>query len=238
VWTRDVERARQGLRKGQLLSVSVVASPEEGWDLRQIAADFVQLARWAKEAGAQVVEANLSCPNVCSQEGQLYTSPQASHEISGAMADVLGEVPLALKIGLFAESEHAAAFVQAVGGFATALSTVNSISASVFRRTGEPAFDGMTRGIGGDCIRDRCNSEARMLADVIRREAPGLRLIGVGGIASAVDVRERLTAGAHHVQLATAAMLDPLLAVHIREEIGAATTHDHSLCVHGSIESR
>jgi dihydroorotate dehydrogenase (NAD+) catalytic subunit len=195
-----------------------VASPEEGWDLRQITEDFVQLARWAKEAGAQVVEANLSCPNVCSQEGQLYTSSEASREIAGEMASVLGDVPLALKIGLFASAEEAVSFVKAVGKFAAALSTVNSISAPVFQENGKPAFGGMTRGIGGDCIRDRCNAEARMLADVMHREAPGLRLIGVGGIATAADVRDRLAAGAHHVQLATAAMLDPMVAVRIREE--------------------
>ena len=44
-WTRDVERARRELSPKQLLSVSVVASPEEGWTLKQIVADFVQCAR-------------------------------------------------------------------------------------------------------------------------------------------------------------------------------------------------
>ncbi|MBI3683311.1 MAG: hypothetical protein HY235_23305 [Acidobacteria bacterium] len=33
----------------------------------------------------------------------------------------------------------------------------------------------------------------------------------------AQDVRDRLDAGAHHVQIATAAMLDPLLAIRIRQ---------------------
>ena len=34
--------------------------------------DFGDLAAMAREAGAQLVEANLSCPNVQSAEGELY----------------------------------------------------------------------------------------------------------------------------------------------------------------------
>ena len=220
VWRKDVEAARRGLRNDQALVVSVVASPEEDWSLGDIIADFVQCARWAKDAGAQAVEANLSCPNVCSQEGQLYHSPEASREISAAMADALGAIPLALKIGLFDDAGRAEAFIAAVGRYATALSTVNSISATVQTDRGDPAFDGSSRGIGGECVRDRCQAELAMLARVAWAEAPGLRLIGVGGVSTAEDVRGRLSAGAHHVQVATAAMLDPLVAVRIREEIG------------------
>jgi len=219
VWRKDVEAARRGLRGDQVLVVSVVASPEKDWDLGDITDDFVQCANWAKDAGAQAVEANLSCPNVCSQEGQLYHSPRASREISAAMADALGGVPLVLKIGLFDDAERAAAFVSAVGRYATALSTVNSISATVRTDRGDPAFAGSSRGIGGECVRDRCQAELAMLASVARAEAPGLRLIGVGGVSTAEDVRRRLSAGAHHVQVATAAMLDPLVAVRIRKEI-------------------
>lgn len=218
-WTKDVDRARLQLRPQQILSVSVVASPEAGWTLEQIVADFTDCARLAKEAGAQAVEANLSCPNVCSQEGQLYTSPAASREISAAMAGVLGRVPLILKIGLFANPDEAGLFVQAVEKYAAALSTTNSISARVVTPSGDSAFGGLTRGIGGECIRDRCNTEVEVLARALREEAPHLRLIGVGGIATAGDVRARLAAGAHHVQIATAAMLDPFVGVRIRSEM-------------------
>jgi dihydroorotate dehydrogenase len=112
----------------------------------------------------------------------------------------------------------AAAFVAAAGRHATALSTVNSISATVETDRGEAAFHGSSRGIGGECVRDRCQAELAMLAAVARAEATGLRLIGVGGVSTAEDVRQRLAAGAHSVQVATAAMLDPFVAVRIREQ--------------------
>ena len=216
VWRRDVEIARNGLAAGQALSVSVVATPQPGWTLEQMAADFVRCARWARDAGAQAVEANLSCPNVCTDEGQLYRSAAASGEIAARLRDAVGALPLILKIGLFDNPEEAAAFIEAVDAYATALSTVNSISARIVDPDGRPRFGGLTRGIGGACIRSRRLAEVAMLGDLIRRRGAGLRLIAVGGIGSAEDMRQAMKAGAHHVQIATAAMLDPLIGLRIR----------------------
>jgi dihydroorotate dehydrogenase len=63
-----------------------------------------------------------------------------------------------------------------------------------------------------------------MLREIIDRRRLPLGIVGVGGICSATDVVARLEAGAHHVQLATAAMLDPMVAVNIRRELGAGGT--------------
>ena len=220
VWREDVGRARKRLRSDQVLVVSVVASPEDGWSLEQIADDFTRCAVWAMEAGAQVIEANLSCPNVCSQEGQLYTSPKASEVVSIRIRDAIGKMPLILKIGLFERRESVCAFLGAVRNSATALSTVNSISASVVDRFGSAQFGGLARGVGGKCIRDRSNAEIEMWCDVLRDVAgPDMPLIGVGGISNFEDVGARMRSGAHHVQLATAAMLDPLVAIRIRREL-------------------
>ncbi len=219
VWRDDIGMARRHLRSNQVLVVSVVASPEGGWSLERIAADFTRCAVWAVEAGAQAIEANLSCPNVCSQEGQLYTSPVAARVVSSQIRDAIGHTPLILKIGLFEDRERAHEVVDAVKDSATALSAVNSISAAVADPTGAARFGGLTRGIGGRCIRDRCNAEVENLRQVAGGELP---LIGVGGIANADDVRARMAAGAKHVQLATAAMLDPLVGITMRRDLSRA----------------
>ena len=100
-WRADVERARLGLARGQLLVVSVVASPETGWSMSRIAADFAQCAGWAAASGAHAIDANLSCPNVCTQEGDLYLSPEASRAVAEEIRSRVTDLPLILKIGLF-----------------------------------------------------------------------------------------------------------------------------------------
>jgi dihydroorotate dehydrogenase len=218
LWQADVERARKGLRAGQVLVVSVVASPEAGWTMDQVADDFALCARWAAESGAQVVEANLSCPNVCSKEADLYLDAQASGLIAARVRDAAQGLPVALKIGLFPHREQAEALVESVAPYAAALSSANSITARV-SAGGRPLFEGLKRGIGGACITARCLEELKMLRGIVEAKGLATKLIGVGGVMNAADVRQRLAAGAHHVQLATAPMLDPEVGLRIRKEL-------------------
>jgi dihydroorotate dehydrogenase len=217
-WQGDVGRARRGMGPGQALVVSVVASPQQGWTLDDTVADYVRLARMARDAGAQAIEANISCPNVRTAEGEVFLSAKASRAVTAGMRAVVAELPLILKVGRFPTAEHAHAFIEAVDGYADAISTVNSLTARVRSTSGEWMFDALKRGIGGDCVRARANAEAALLSRVIAGTSARMKLIGVGGVFTAADVRKRLAAGAHHVQIATAAMLDPLTAVRIRRE--------------------
>ncbi|MBL8234914.1 MAG: hypothetical protein JNL98_40815 [Bryobacterales bacterium] len=217
-WRGDVERARAGLKDGQLLIVSVVASPSPGWTLDQVARDFADCAEWAEEAGAHIVEANLSCPNVCTQEADLYLSGEASGIIAGTVRSRLKRVPLALKAGLFHNEDQAAQVVDAVSSHAAAISATNSITATVSDH-GNPLFGGLRRGIGGASTTARCLEETRMLKRVITAARSPLELISVCGVMNAQDVRDRLAAGAQHVHLATAPMIDPLIGVKIRREL-------------------
>lgn len=216
IWRADIEQTCRALGPRQVLCVSVVASPEDGWGLDEIAADFARCARWAADAGAQVVEANLSCPNVCTGEADLYLSARAARAVAQACRAAVPALPLALKIGAFDNLDQMRETARAVAEYTTALSTMNSVTAPVFDAGGEPLFGGLRRGIGGAWTTSRCLDELRLLAEVIREERLPLRLIGVGGVATADHVRARLAAGAHQVQIATAAMLDPECALRIR----------------------
>ena len=220
-WRADVETARRGLGPKQVLSVSVVASPEDGWTMTQVANDFAQCAAWAVDAGAQVVEANLSCPNVCTKEADLYLAAEAAAEIASTVRARVDRTPLVLKIGLFQTPEQAEALVCAVSPYADALSSTNSITAAVRGADGEPLFGGRRRGIGGAAIGKRCNEELAMLSRTIREAGSDLLLVGVGGVMTADDVRKRLAAGAHNVHLATAPMIDPMVGLRIREQFAA-----------------
>ena len=218
IWRADVEATRRALPGNKLLSVSVVATPEAHWALEEIAEDFARCARWAVESGADSVEANFSCPNVGSADAQLYQQPEAASVVAAQLRKAIGAKPLLIKIGHVTDERLATDLSRAVAPHATALVMVNCITAKVVDAQGRLLFDGNARGIAGESIRQPAVDQIRLFAGVLRRHALNLKLVGVGGIATADHVQAHLDAGAHAVQLATAAMLDPSIGIRIRSE--------------------
>jgi dihydroorotate dehydrogenase len=216
VWRADVKATRRALPKNKILSVSVVATPEPHWTLEDLTNDFARCAQWAVESGADCVEANFSCPNVASADAQLYQQPDVAGRVAARLRQAVGTKPLLLKIGHVTEATLAAALCQAVAPHANALVMVNCIAATVVDEGQRPLFDGQKRGIAGRAIRQAALDQVSLFARVIREHALKLQLVGVGGIATARDVRAHLAAGSHAVQLATAAMLDPLVGLKLR----------------------
>jgi dihydroorotate dehydrogenase len=218
-WRADVEATRVALPKNKILSVSVVATPEAHWTRDDLAEDFARCARWAVESGADCVEANFSCPNVASADGQLYQQPEAAGHIAARLRQAVGNRPLLLKIGHVTDEAQAVALAQAVAPHANALVMVNCIAAGVVDAQQVPLFHGQRRGIAGEAIREAAVDQVRLFAGILRQQFLTLRLIGVGGIATARDVQAQLAAGSHAVQLATAAMLEPRIGWRIRAEL-------------------
>ncbi|MGV3724847.1 MAG: HisA/HisF-related TIM barrel protein [Actinomycetota bacterium] len=219
VWRRDVEWTRARLPEAKLLSVSVVGTMQPGWSLDDLAADYAQCARWAVESGAHCVEANLSCPNVASEDGQLYQQPEHAALVARAVREAAGSTPVLLKIGHVTRAQEAEALTAAVAPHADALSMVNCLATLIRGADGELMFNGQPRGIGGAAIRDASLRQVGLFHQVIRERQLPLKLVGVGGISSAADVRMHLEAGAHAVHLATAAMRNPDLGREIRQEL-------------------
>jgi dihydroorotate dehydrogenase len=221
VWRADVEWTRRRLPPGAVLSVSVVASPQPGWTVDQLADDFARCARWAVQSGADCVEANFSCPNVASADGQLYQRPGEAGVVAERLSAAVGRAPLLVKIGHVTDEHLAGELVAALSPHVQALVMVNCISARVAGPGGALFFDGQRRGIAGDAIRAACVEQVRLFDRVIRSRRAPLRLVGVGGIATAGHVRDFLGAGAHAVQLATAAMREPGVGIAIRHAAAA-----------------
>src|ERR1051325_4378718 len=219
VWRADVEATRRALPRRKILSVSVVATPEPGWTRDELAEDFVRCAKWAADSGADCVEANFSCPNVSSADGQIYQRPEIAAFVAAKLRQTVGRKPLLIKIGHVADEAQATEFCRAVAPHADALVMVNCISAVVADLGGRPMFEAQKRGIAGEAIREAALDQVRLFSRVIRQERLPLRLVGVGGIATAEHVRECIRAGSHAVQLATAAMLDPTIGFKIRAEL-------------------
>ena len=78
VWRSDVALCRSHLASHQILSVSVVATPDATTSAVALGEDYAQCAVWAFESGADVVELNFSCPNVSTSDGQLSNQLDAA----------------------------------------------------------------------------------------------------------------------------------------------------------------
>lgn len=211
----DIPAAQAALRPGQLLVVSVTGTPNRP-DGVGFAEDFVQAALLAKQAGAKVIEANLSCPNVGKGQGALYADAQQVAALTAALVQALGPaVPLLLKVGAFPDE----AALEAVLGAAAAagargVAGINGLSRSIITADGEPALgpDRPTSGVCGAPIRHAALQFVRAARRIIDRRQLGLALVGVGGVMCAQHAVDMLEAGADVVQSATGMMWHPLLA--------------------------
>jgi dihydroorotate dehydrogenase len=220
-WRADLEATRRRLPPGKVLVVSVVGTIQDGWSIDDLGADYALCARWAVDAGADAVETNFSCPNVSTCDGQLYQDVPSAARVAAQVRQAIPGVPYAIKIGRVTGADEADALLNAVGRTADALSMTNSIATTVAAADGSLLFGGERRGICGDATRAASIDQTRLFARLVRARGLPLAHIGVGGARTAQHVRAYLDAGACAVHLATAVMLDPAVALRIRQEWGA-----------------
>jgi dihydroorotate dehydrogenase (NAD+) catalytic subunit len=218
VWMEDVARARAALGPRQVLIVSVVATPAEGGNERELVADFADLTAMAREAGAHVVEANLSCPNVCTAEGEIFHDARLSGKVARAMRQAAGRVPVLLKIGYLPEKRPLASLLRAVSGQASGVVMVNGVARPVLDRAGRAAFgDGRkVAGILGRGIHELCVASVREAVAIRDKQLLDLDIIGVGGVAAVDDAARFFDVGAAAVMMGSAPMYDPTLAVRMK----------------------
>lgn len=223
VWRADVERAKAAMGHGQLLNVSVVGTPDDSDDMTALADDFARCAGWARESGADLIEANFSCPNVCSKEGQIYQDAAVAHATAQRIRRAIGDSPLLIKTGYFRDFGGLDEFLRAMDGLADAIVLVNAIQRRVHDQSGRSVFGPFEKvGIVGHAIR---NESLRLVADaaaIVRRRKLRLHIFGVGGIAAAHDALAYLRNGADAIFLGSAPMTRPALAVEIKNALTTA----------------
>ncbi len=219
VWMADVEKTRRQLAGGQALIVSVVASPQAGAGRDEVAGEFGDLAAMAREAGAHVIEANLSCPNVTSAEGGIFMDADLSGQVAAAMRRAAGDVPVLLKVGFVPTEDGIAALLRAVDGQASGVVMVNGISRRVVDETGKAAFGAGREmaGILGRGIHAFSLGNVRSALEIKKRHGLALEVVAVGGVSTAADAERYFDAGAYAVMMGSAPMFRPLLAVQFKK---------------------
>lgn len=215
---KDIPLAKSKLHHGQLMMVSIVGSAKEKENFTQ---DFVQTAELAVGCGAQVVEANFSCPNVSAEEGCLYQNPDNVRLIASALVKALKGVPLILKMGHFSDIQQMEkSLLAAARAGARGVCGINTISMKVVNKDLTPSLGHSrpTSGVCGAPIRETAIGFIRSARQINKKHKLGLTLIGVGGVTRAEHFQEFLNAGADIAMTAAGMMWDPYLALRYHQE--------------------
>ena len=219
-WQDDIRSTRKVLGAGQALIVSIVATPVPSMTPEEMAAEFGELAEIVSAAGAQVVEANLSCPNVRAGEGELYQDAQMVRRVGKEVRAAAGNNPVTLKLGYIPDDTQLAAVLQAADGLVDGVVLINGVNRKVVDPDGSATFGPgrETCGIIGQGLRPVAIDAVIQAVNIVQRDRLNLKIIGTGGIAKPQDAAEFFDAGAYAVFSASGAIFDPHLAARIKRE--------------------
>ena len=214
IWQEDVRKAKGGLQPGQVFVVSVMGSSEIYPDLPSFIKDFSVCAAQAKDAGADIIELDLSCPNSNASEGMVFLDPELSSTISKAVKAEINETPLFIKLGFFTRRDQFESVIRANAPYVEGIVGINTLRMKVLSGTGRPAIPGRPEsGVCGAGIKLCAKQFIDWLLATRKANRYDFLAIGVGGIMTPEDIDDFLETGIDAVEVATAAMWDPYLAV-------------------------
>ncbi len=152
-----------------------------------------------------MIELNISCPNVKCGGMAFGIRPESVKEVTRAAKGSLRKTPLMVKLSPNVESIAVNAIAAQEGG-ADAVSLINTLTGMVIdieRR--RPLIANNTGGVSGAGIKPIA---VRMVCEVCK--AVAIPVMGMGGITCAEDALEFIIAGAAAVQVGTANFSDTL----------------------------
>ena len=178
------------------------------------AEDYCQVVERLAEEPVDLLEINISCPNV--KEGGIAfgQDPRAVEDITSRIKR-LAKQPVIMKLSPNVTDIAEMARAAQAGG-ADALSLINTLTGmkiDIHRRAF--ALANKTGGMSGPAVKPVA---VRMVYQVA--QAVDLPIIGMGGIATAVDALEFILAGATAVSVGTANFYNPTATVEIVDGIG------------------
>lgn len=168
--------------------------------------DWQEMARRCEAAGADAIEACLSCPD--SSGLPVCCNPEAVCRVIGWIKEAT-VLPVMVKLGGICDSIGAIAQA-AFGGGADAVSGINTLKAvggwNPVTRHMMPTVGNETAvvGLSGGMIKPT----AQYCVYEMARRNPGRPISGIGGVTCGIDALEYLLLGASTVQVATQVMLE------------------------------
>ena len=160
-----------------------------------------------------ILEINISCPNVRHGGMAFGTDPGAAKEVTAAVKAVTKK-PVYMKLSPNVTDIAAIARACEAGG-ADGITLINTLLGMVIDpRTGRPIVSTKMSGFSGPAIKPVA---LRMVYQAAA--AVNIPIIGVGGISTADDVLEFMSAGASAVQVGAQNLVDPFACPRIINEL-------------------
>ena len=170
------------------------------------------------EAEEQVgwLEVNISCPNVHGGGMSFGTDPKQAAAVTRAVRAVTKK-PVIMKLSpnVTDIAEMAAACEEAGADGISLINTLQGMRINL--KTRRPVLANVMGGVSGPCV---FPVALRMVWQVCRTVK--IPVIGMGGVSTAEDVLEMMTAGAAAVEVGAANLTDPRACLRIIEELPAA----------------
>jgi len=163
--------------------------------------NFARVAARIARAGPDLIEVNISCPNVHDEFGTHFAADAvAAAEVTAAVkASVAGRMPVLVKLSPnVADISAVARAVQSAG--ADGITAINTLAGMVIEvHAQRPVLANRTGGLSGPAIRPLA---VRCVYDIYRSvEIP---IVGTGGVSTGRDAVEMIMAGATAVGVGSA----------------------------------
>lgn len=161
--------------------------------------EFGLVAEVVSEARPDLIEVNISCPNVASEFGEPFSSSCASAVAVTHAVKEATDIPIAVKLA--PNVPDIAGIAQGVvEAGADAITAVNAMPGMVIEiESGQPVLANKVGGISGPALKPiavRCVYEIAQTVDV--------PIIGTGGVSTGADAIEMIMAGATAVGIGSA----------------------------------
>lgn len=183
-------------------------------------ADYVDAVEKLADQPVDLLEINISCPNV--KEGGIAfgQNPASAEQITRAVKRVAKQ-PVVMKLSPnVTDIKEMARAVEAGGADAVSLiNTLTGMKIDIQRRTF--AVANKTGGLSGPAVKPVAVRMVYEVANAVR-----LPVIGMGGIACAEDALEFIMAGATAVSVGTANFNDPLATLRVIDGIEDYLCHN------------
>jgi dihydroorotate dehydrogenase (NAD+) catalytic subunit len=196
-------------------------------------AEYAEGAKLLAETAIDMIELNISCPNV-KQGGMAFgLEAETAAEVTRAVRKTSRSKPLVVKLSPNAPHLNAVA-AACVNAGADGLSLVNTFKAmAIDTRTRKPVFDNVTAGLSGPAIRPIALRMVWELVRYLRDAGLAVPVIGMGGIENMDGALEFLMAGADAVEIGSATFARPQTMTDIVEGIGQYMETARIRTIHG-----